>query len=88
MVWNVFPCQVPDKGTSVLEALARVPTPFLPIYVGDDATDERAFAALKGAITVRVGPSGHTHASYRVADPAEVHRFLQLLDAELSDAID
>ncbi len=50
-----------------------------PIYLGDDTTDEEAFASLPGAITVRVGPHGKSSASYHLADPGEVEMFLAWL---------
>lgn len=56
----------------------------LPLYVGDDLTDEDAFEALKNqGVTVAVGPSTPlTQAHYYVRTPGEVQRLLQrLLDA-------
>ena len=53
------------------------------LYVGDDVTDERAFAVLDddgGDVTVKVGP-GDSLARHRVADPAAVARLLDLLAA-------
>ena len=49
------------------------------IYLGDDTTDEEAFASLPGAITVRVGPHGKSSAAYHLADPGEVEMFLAWL---------
>ena len=51
----------------------------LPIYLGDDATDEDAFCVLPDAITVKVGPSEVTCARYQLPDPAAVHEFLEWL---------
>jgi trehalose 6-phosphate phosphatase len=51
----------------------------LPIYLGDDTTDEEAFASLPGAITVRVGPHGKSAASYHLSDPGEVEVWLTWL---------
>jgi trehalose 6-phosphate phosphatase len=49
------------------------------LYVGDDVTDEDAFAALRpDDVGVKVG-AGQTLARYRVADPAAVRDLLQLL---------
>jgi trehalose 6-phosphate phosphatase len=56
----------------------------LPIYVGDDASDEAAFAALPSGITVHVGSARHTAARYSLRDPGEVRSFLQRLEGELS----
>jgi len=53
----------------------------LPVCVGDDATDEDAFEALKDhGVTIAVGPSTPlTQARYYVETPVEVHRLLQLI---------
>jgi trehalose-phosphatase len=49
------------------------------LYVGDDVTDEDAFAVLgPGDVGVKVG-DGDTRAAHRVADPAAVRELLQLL---------
>lgn len=54
------------------------------LYVGDDVTDERAFAALEPHdVTVKVGP-GATAARFRVPDPAAVAHLLRTL-AHLAD---
>jgi trehalose 6-phosphate phosphatase len=53
------------------------------VYVGDDDTDEDAFAALPNEITVRVGNAVATLANYRLANPDEVAVFLSRL-ADLS----
>jgi trehalose 6-phosphate phosphatase len=46
------------------------------IYLGDDFTDEDAFAALPDGITVKVGHAEETLAKFHVANPAEVQQFL------------
>ena len=55
--------------------------PVLPVYVGDDLTDEDAFQALgKRGITVVVGSANLlTRAQYRVGSAAEAVRFLRRL---------
>jgi trehalose-phosphatase len=53
----------------------------LPIYIGDDVTDEDAFNSIRGrgiGIAVRGGPQC-TAASYTLQDPDEVQTFLQSL---------
>lgn len=74
------------KGTMVRWLLARQrglhpEERILPIYVGDDLTDEDAFLAMGGrGITVLVGSSNPlSRAQYRVASPAAVLRFLRRL---------
>lgn len=56
----------------------------LAIYVGDDRTDEEAFATLLDGITIRVGAFDRTLARFRVSDPAEVLEFLKWLNMRLS----
>ena len=54
------------------------------LYVGDDVTDEDAFAVLRPQdVGVKVG-GGQTLAGYRVADPAAVRDLLHLLVALLA----
>lgn len=68
------------KGTA-LQALARQFGTTATLYLGDDVTDERAFATLAegdGNLTIKVG-AGSTAAGFRVDDPAEVVQVLGLL---------
>jgi trehalose 6-phosphate phosphatase len=52
------------------------------LFVGDDLTDEKAFAVLgDGDVGVKVGP-GDTAARYRVADPEQVTALLEFLAEE------
>jgi trehalose-phosphatase len=51
------------------------------VYLGDDATDERVFARLRG-ITVAVGKRHKTSARYFLRSPAEVRQFLERLQKE------
>lgn len=53
----------------------------LPIYLGDDSSDEDAFSVLPDAITVKVGRPAVTSARYRLPDPAAVHEFLAWLES-------
>ena len=71
-----------DKGSSLVD-LARASSSNATLYVGDDATDERAFAALRplsGDLTVKVG-AGETVALHRVPDPEAVAELLTLFVA-------
>jgi trehalose 6-phosphate phosphatase len=60
-----------------------LPAPVAVLALGDDAADERAFAALaRRAVTVRVGAGrGRTRARHRLSDTAEVERLLAALAA-------
>jgi trehalose-phosphatase len=53
----------------------------VPLYVGDDVTDEDAFAALKGkGLGLRVGrPDEPTEADYVLDDVPQVGDFLRWL---------
>jgi trehalose-phosphatase len=63
----------------------------LPVYVGDDLTDEDAFAALKGrglSVVVRGEVERPTAADYALADVEEVRQFLELLLRDARSMID
>jgi trehalose 6-phosphate phosphatase len=51
----------------------------LSVYLGDDLTDEDAFAALPDGLTVRVGRDRETAARYFVEEQAQVAEFLDWL---------
>jgi trehalose 6-phosphate phosphatase len=56
------------------------------IYIGDDTTDEDAFATLSEAITVVVGETAYTGAEYQLPGPQAVHEFLNwMAELELTD---
>lgn len=50
----------------------------LPIFIGDDRTDEDGFAAVQaqGGYAIRVGPDGPSRATWRIASPAQTRAFL------------
>ena len=67
-----------DKGTAIDDFMAE--NPFagrLPVFVGDDLTDEHGFATVErlGGWTVKVGP-GRTVARFRLSDVAAVRHWL------------
>jgi len=65
-----------SKGTAVTD-LARRHAQHTPLYLGDDVTDEDAFAALgNDAVTVKVG-EGATRARYRLPDVDAVVAYLK-----------
>lgn len=82
-VFEIVPRTNWHKGAAALWIKRRLnPGNALPIYLGDDATDEDAFRALPDGITVKVGEAGDpaaTSARYRVPDPPSVHEFLTWL---------
>lgn len=73
-----------DKGKAVLwllQALDLNTTAVLPLYLGDDITDEDAFKALDGlGIGIVVGEDARPSiARYVLKNPDKVHEFLQRL---------
>jgi trehalose-6-phosphatase len=64
--------------------LHQMPPATLPIYLGDDAADESAFAVLSCGITVCVGPRQPTEARFRLRNPQEVRTFLKKLEREFA----
>jgi trehalose-6-phosphatase len=73
-----------DKGsavrTLVAEAVGRCGRTPLPLYAGDDVTDEAAFAELEDGVTILVGEERPTRAAYRVDGPDDLLGLL--LDVE------
>lgn len=72
-----------DKGEAVRQLhdeLVPDDEEWLPMYVGDDTTDEAAFAVLdEHGLAVKVGETADTGAPYRVADPEAVRATLDWL---------
>lgn len=67
-----------DKGRAVVWILKHLKDKYLPIYIGDDQTDETAFKALyKKGITICIGKSKKTFANYYLKGYREVSRLLQ-----------
>lgn len=81
-IWGKKVMELRPKGMSKGTAVRKVAAGFpgrTPIYLGDDVTDEDAFAALAdvdGAIPVKVG-DGDTRAQYRLSGPAAVVEYLR-----------
>lgn len=82
-VWEVLPREIRGKGDAVRKEWRSHFPQGLPIYIGNDRTDEGAFAALKEGVTARVGPVRSTRAQYAVRSCAEVAQFLERLEQEM-----
>jgi alpha,alpha-trehalase len=73
-----------DKGKALLwlfDTLQLDAQSIMPLYIGDDTTDEDAFAVLKDTgtgILVSDSPQ-ETQARYVLRDPEEVRQFLEIL---------
>jgi trehalose 6-phosphate phosphatase len=67
-----------NKGKTVCALLTTLTPSPLPLYIGDDQTDEDAFKLLPAtSITIRVGSEEiPTHARYRLETTTDVHNFL------------
>jgi trehalose-phosphatase len=79
MVLEIRPKVDFHKGKAVKEILkAFLSGGLLPIYLGDDQTDEDAFRVLKGqGISVVIGPDGYlSEADFFLQNPDEVQEFL------------
>ena len=81
--FELVPAEMGDKGTAVRHELAIARWAALPVFVGDDAVDEPAFAALAGGITIRVGYPSRTRARFRLDDVQQVRTFLERLNKEV-----
>lgn len=79
-VYDVRPPVDWHKGAAALWIAERIGRAGLGVvYLGDDRTDEDAFAALASEITIQVGGDGPTAARYRAPSPAAATEFLQWL---------
>lgn len=68
-----------DKGAALRAFMQEEPfTGRLPVFIGDDVTDEDAFLAAQelGGVGIKLGP-GETHARMRIADVFSVHALLR-----------
>ncbi|MFA5100136.1 MAG: trehalose-phosphatase [Candidatus Omnitrophota bacterium] len=88
MVFEIRPPVNWDKGKVVLWLLARwkfalADKKAIPVYIGDDTTDEDAFTALKGkGVTIVVGKPEQTAAQFYINSQGEINRLLSSI-AEL-----
>ncbi len=80
MVLEIKPQINWNKGYAIKWILREIlPSSALPIYIGDDATDEDAFTAIPEGITIRVGEPGDSRARFYLPNVAAVGEFLQWL---------
>jgi len=76
-VWEVRPPVAWDKGSAVRFLIRKIGgRSFVPIYAGDDVTDESAFSVLRRkGITIAVGKK-RTSAQYAVKSVREFYKLL------------
>jgi len=69
-----------NKGNAVKVIMDHLRHKFIPVYVGDDTTDEFAFRALNNiGLTVRVGRSKKSFASYYIREQKDIVQFLRYI---------
>jgi trehalose-phosphatase len=84
-VFEIRPKSPVNKGIAVLQLLSQAGQDgLLPLYIGDDQTDEDVFRTLRGrGITVLVGFPRLSSVRYYVKDPSEVFQFLKIIQKEV-----
>ncbi len=89
-VFEIRPALQWDKGKAAARLLAHSAKPansrygakdaLMPVYIGDDATDEDAFKALKKrGVTVFAGKPSRSKAKYYLKNSREVIKFLKMV---------
>jgi trehalose 6-phosphate phosphatase len=78
---EVAPVSIGDKGVAVLDILRQTAMRgALPIYFGDDLSDEPAFAAAGKGVSILVGKRRTTQAKFFLRGPAEVTAALSKIE--------
>lgn len=89
VMWNlrdveVLPVSIGDKGEAVRKILGEARfAGALPVYFGDDMSDEPAFTAARNGITILVGNQRTTRAHFFLSGPGEVATALSRMEAIL-----
>ncbi len=91
-ILEMLPPEIEGKGAAASALVQSLGPGALPVYFGDDATDEMAFVALRKLgrnggphpVTVHVGSGSRTEAQYRVRTVNEVRICLEWLAETLS----
>jgi len=80
-ILNILPDIRRDKGTAAREAYAALAgrKKPVPVFIGDDVTDEDAFRVLRKGITIKVGKSSSSAARYYFKSRSGVDGFLEVL---------
>jgi trehalose-phosphatase len=81
-VWEVLPREIRGKGHAARRLWQLRSPGALPIYIGNDGTDEGAFGTLASGLTARVGAVRQSRARYFLRNTGEVARFLERLEEE------
>jgi trehalose 6-phosphate phosphatase len=83
-IWELLPRAIFGKGPATQSLLTRLPAETLPIFIGDDTSDESAFAVLRHGLAVHVGGRTKTKATLCLRNPGEVREFLERLEGVIS----
>ncbi len=78
LVVNLVPRSAPNKGDALTAERDRLACAWV-LYVGDDETDENAFALKGNVVSVRVGRKLRSHASYYLRSQNEIDDLLGAL---------
>ncbi len=82
-VLEIRPREAWDKGQAVARIMELKGRGTMPLYVGDDTTDEDAFRAIRGSgISVSIGPNAES--DYYLRDQEDVGRFLDWMNEQLA----
>jgi len=83
MVVEIRPKVFWDKGDATLWLVRKLGEDGIPIYIGDDKTDEDAFKKIDRGLTILVSKERrHSNARYYLKSAEDVHKFLyRLLDS-------
>lgn len=80
MVIEILPAIDWNKGEAIIYLMEHINESSLPIYLGDDLTDESAFNAIRDkGVTIRIGCSNNSAAKFYLKNPNEVFKFIKLL---------
>ncbi|OGP65466.1 MAG: hypothetical protein A3K22_03905 [Deltaproteobacteria bacterium RBG_16_42_7] len=75
-VFEIRPHGVWNKGDAVKWIMDKFGKDRIPVYIGDDATDEDAFKAVRGkGIAISIGTN--KEADYYLKNQEEIRRFLK-----------
>lgn len=77
-VVNLAPSSAPNKGDALAAERDRLACAWV-LYVGDDETDENAFALNGNVVSVRVGRKLRSHARYYLRSQNEIDDLLEAL---------